>query len=303
MDHRRLRPSTSKCEHKRDLDGQMQGTIAQIVALTTHGNAILQGAPNACSLDFQALNSTFKFCESIQFSDRTSGLLKRKESVYASHTHDWLERLKKERVYALRMSYGPSKGMNVADRMLVGFVGGGGKWLIETVGPEHSHLWESRWLVGNRDRADKKIWRVTYIRIAATNASYRENSENLERLKDEMRENLQEMAEFSRSQNLDWFTKAFESGLSRLGSTRPFEGLYHTDIAPVDFLPLSADQLLGSAEAAWVFGGMGSWNDQAFDGQTKKRYEQLSENLYNLLNRVIVAAANSGSRPKATVSS
>jgi len=281
----------------------MQGTIAQIVALTAHGNSILQGAPNARSLEFQTLNSTFKFCESVQFSDRTSGLLKRKESVYATDTHNWLERLRKEGVYALRMSYGPSKRMKIADRMLVGFVGGGGKWLIETLGPEHSHFWESRWLVGNRDRADKKIWRVTYIRIATSRPSCPEDFEHLEGLKDEMRGNLREMAEFSRSQNLDWFTKAFESGLSRLESSRPFEGLYHTDIAPVDFLPLSADQLLGSAEAAWVFGGMGSWNDQCFEGQTKERYEHLSENLYKLLNRVIVAAANSGSRPRASASS
>jgi hypothetical protein len=33
----------------------MQGTIAQIVALTTHGNSILQGAPNSRSLEFSDL--------------------------------------------------------------------------------------------------------------------------------------------------------------------------------------------------------------------------------------------------------
>jgi hypothetical protein len=181
--------------------------------------------------------------------------------------------------------------------MLVGFVGGGGKWLIETRGPAHSDFWEPRWLVGNKDSVDKKIWRVTYIRIATNKHSDRDGSENLERLKEKMRENLQEIAQFSRSQNLDWFTKAFESGLSRLDSRTPFEGLYHKDIAPVDFLPLTAEQLLGSAEAAWVFGGMGSWNDQGFEGQTQERYEHVSENLYRLLNSVIVAAANSGHHP------
>jgi hypothetical protein len=272
----------------------MLGTIAQIVALTTHGNSILQGAPNSRSLEFQTLNSTFTFCKSVQFSDPASGLLIKKESVYAADPHNWFERLKQEGVYALRMSYGPSEGNKIADRMLVAFVGGGGKWLIETCGPEHSDFWESRWVVRVKDSVDKKIWRVTYIRIATSKSSYRDDSENLERLKDEMRENLREIAQFSRSQNLDWFTKAFESGLSRLDSRTPFEGLNHKDIAPVDFLTLSAEQLLGSAEAAWVFGGMGSWNDHSFEGQTQERYERLSENLYRVLNRVIVAAANSG---------
>jgi hypothetical protein len=54
--------------------------------------------------------------------------------------------------------------------------------------------------------------------------------------------------------------------------------------------------LISPAQAAWVFGGMGSWNDQGFDGQTQDRYERLSENLYKLLNRVIVTAANSEMR-------
>jgi hypothetical protein len=276
----------------------MQGTIAQIVALTIHGNSILQEAPNSRSLEFQTSNSTFSFCQSVQFSDPASGLLIKRESVYAADPHDWFERLKEEGVSALRMSYGPSKRNKVADRMLVGFVGGGGKWLIETRGSAHSDFWEPRWLVGNKDSVDKKIWCVTYIRIATNKRSDRDGSENLERLKEEMRENLREIAQFSRSQNLDWFTKAFECGLSRLDSRTPFKGLYHKDIAPVDFLPLAAEQLLGSAEAAWVFGSMGSWNDQGFEGQTQERYEHVSENLYKLLNRVIVAAANSGHHPR-----
>jgi hypothetical protein len=113
-----------------------------------------------------------------------------------------------------------------------------------------------------------------------------------------MKQDLQEIAEFSRSQNLDWFTKAFESGLYRLESPTPFENLYHKDIAPPEFLSLSATQLLGAVEAAWVFGGMGSWNDQGFEGQAQSVYEEVSEKLYRLFNRVIVAATNSGIRSR-----
>jgi hypothetical protein len=281
----------------------MQGTIAQIVALATYGNAILQDAPGFQSLDFQTSNSTFTFCESVQFVDPVQGVLSRKEAVYATDPHSWFQRLRSESVYALRLSYGPSGANKVRDRMLVGFVGGGGKWLIETRGPDHSDYWEPRWQIGNRDRADKKIWRVTYVRIGSGKPSSRDESENLETLKDEMRQTLQEIAQFSRSQNLDSFTKAFESGLHRLESPTPLESLHHKDIAPPDFLPLSANQLLGSAEAAWVFGGMGSWNDQEFEGRAQSRYEELSEKLYQLLNRVIVAATNSGIRSRLQSSS
>ncbi len=281
----------------------MQTSIAQIVALTTYGNSILQGAPDSCSFGLQSSNSTFKHCEWVQFSDIVAGSPARKESVYATDPHHWFEHLKEESVYALRMSYGPTEETKIADRILVGFAGGGGKWLIETRAPARSDYWKSRWLVGDRERADRKIWRVTYVRIASSKGRDPDDSENLEGLKDELKEGVQEIAEFSRSQNLDGFTKAFESALSRLESRAPLEGLYNKDMAPVDFLPLAAEQLLGSAEAAWVFGGMGSWNDQGFEGQTQERYEQVSEKLYKLLNRVIVEAANSGKRASPAASS
>ncbi|MCC6989411.1 MAG: hypothetical protein IT181_10455 [Acidobacteria bacterium] len=53
-------------------------------------------------------------------------------------------------------------------------------------------------------------------------------------------------------------------------------------------------RLLAAARAAWVFGGMGSWNDQGFEGETQAQYEQLSDDLYRLLNTAIVTAANAG---------
>jgi hypothetical protein len=55
---------------------------------------------------------------------------------------------------------------NVPDRMLAGFVGGGGRWLIEAVNPPGSDDWPARWEVGDRTRADRKIWRVTYGRVS-----------------------------------------------------------------------------------------------------------------------------------------
>ena len=79
------------------------------------------------------------------------------------------------------------------------------------------------------------------------------------------------------------------------------KGVYHGDIAPKGLLPKSAYQLLTAAQAAWVFGGMGSWNDLGFQGQDQQTYDKLSEELYQLLNAAIVQATNtsySGGRIK-----
>ena len=58
-------------------------------------------------------------------------------------------------------------------------------------------------------------------------------------------------------------------------------------------MPLEAKQLLGAVLAAWVFGGMGSWNDLGlFDGNDQQEYTELSDELFVLLNQAISVAVN-----------
>ena len=38
-----------------------------------------------------------------------------------------------------------------------------------------------------------------------------------------------------------------------------------------------------ACEAAWVFGGMGSWNDLGFQGEDQQTYERLSHRLFQLV--------------------
>lgn len=53
--------------------------------------------------------------------------------------------------------------------------------------------------------------------------------------------------------------------------------------------PIEAIQLLYAASIAWVFGGMGSWNDT---GVNSEEYNNVSNELYNTINLSIVAVAN-----------
>jgi len=47
-----------------------------------------------------------------------------------------------------------------------------------------------------------------------------------------------------------------------------------------------------ASRSAWVFGGMGSWNDMGFEGAAREEYESVSEDLYQTVNDTIVAAVN-----------
>ncbi|HTV57872.1 MAG TPA: hypothetical protein VMJ93_03285 [Verrucomicrobiae bacterium] len=275
----------------------MQGEFSQIVALTTYGNWVLQGRGEARSLDLLNTNNSFSFCASVQFVELPQKPPAKNEKIYAADPRDWLDWLCSEGVASLRLSYLPSEGAGLADRLSAAFAGGGGRRLLEASSPAGCDFWQSRWLVGDRNRPDRKIWNVTYFRIARTPAPPARQDEDLAALISSLKASLEEIAEFSRSTKLDNFTRLFEDGLSRLVSPTPLEGLYLHDIAPADFLSLDAARLIGASEAAWVFGGMGSWNDQFFEGAEQERYEKLSEKLYSLINHSIVAAANSTGAP------
>ncbi len=286
----------------------MQGTIAQTIALITWGNAALGGTPPFDPAGFYPGNSAFAFCEYVKFVHLKRGGEKWLETDYAFDPIVWFTRMKEDGVSSLRMTYGPSGGKkvgddHVTDRMLVGFVGGGGRWLIEAVRPKGSDYWEARWEVGDRDREDRRIWRVSYGRIAANAPSSSGSRANAEEIRARLAVNLQRIAEFARTHRQDGFAKAFESALACLSSDEPLGGVYHTDIAPPGSLPKVEAQLLGAAQSAWVFGGMGSWNDIRFDGADQTQYDELSEELYGLLNASIVTAANSSSRASQAFSS
>ena len=65
-----------------------------------------------------------------------------------------------------------------------------------------------------------------------------------------------------------------------------------TVLLPI-FGALIALVLLASvALGGWNFGGMGSWNDYSFEGEMNRRYEQLTQELFDRLCEALVAVAN-----------
>jgi beta-lactamase superfamily II metal-dependent hydrolase len=78
-----------------------------------------------------------------------------------------------------------------------------------------------------------------------------------------------------------------------LNSEKPEVDFYHNDLISIENYDLQNRQLLLSASKAFVFGGMGSWNDMGFENEeTNKKYNELSTELYNTMNQAIVCAIN-----------
>ena len=268
----------------------MNGPIAQIVALTCHGNAFLQGVDVG---EFFPKNSTCVFCDRVTFvTVKKSFIGKPKEKEVAKTPEEWFRFLRNSGALGLRLSRTPQNGSNISDRISAGFVGGGGTWSMEVLLPNNrSQFWIARWEVWNQDAPEQRIWLVTYGRVSE-GATTQSKAADLQDTRKTLTEALREIHAFSTKQKLEGFTQCFADALDTLESGRKNLHGYHKDLAPAGYLPVPAKTILDASQKAWVFGGMGSWNDMGFDGYDQKEYERVSEQLFRMVNQAISEAAN-----------
>ncbi len=267
----------------------MNGPIAQIVALTCYGNAVLSGhkAP-----PFFPANSTCQFCERVAFVTLDKTFFgKVKEEEVAKSPDDWFSLLKSQRALGIRLVRAPQDNPGISDRMSAGFVGGGGTWTMEVLLPKQkSNFWSARWEVWNQKAPDRRIWRVAYGRVSEATARGAATADLIGASR-ELRQSLQEIREFSAKHGLDGFTKCFDDALDTLASEGKNLHGYHQDLAPRGILSEEAAMILDASQPSWVFGGMGSWNDMGFDGEEQQRYDRISERLFQAVNSAIETAA------------
>jgi hypothetical protein len=267
----------------------MNHPIAQCVALTCHANAFLQGrsVPR-----FFPTNSTCIFCDWVKFFAVSKPFLdKIREEEVAGSPDAWFAYLKAANISAVRLSRKPQSHPKISDRMSAGFVGGAGTWSMEAVQPNgKSAVWLSRWQVWDQNAADRRIWRVSYGRVSGKRSSIR--VADLEASAGRFRSALADIHRFSEQQDCGGFTACFSKAIETLNSGGEKRHGYHRDLAPDGCLPSLAMRLLDACQSAWVFGGMGSWNDMAFAGEAQVEYDRTSQQLFLTLNEAIQAAAN-----------
>ena len=268
----------------------MIGTLAQLVTLASYGNAFLRGHDVDA---FYPTNSTFQFCNTVEFlvlNPAKSGFT---EETLADSPIKWLAFLKNKNCARLKIAHVPTPNPETPDHQLAGFIGGGGRWILESVYKIDSDFWEARWQGNNPNAPDKKIWRVSYGAIAQNTKRTPDQTNDLKIVKRQLVQTLEQICQFAHKHKLDNFTAFFQGGLDCLAGNQTLEKNYHKDLVPSGWYSVEAEQILAAVSTAWVFGGMGSWNDLGFDGDDNKIYESLSAQLYRQFNESIVAAVNS----------
>jgi hypothetical protein len=266
----------------------MLGSTAQTIALVMHGNAMLRGFDVT---GFWPSNSVFQFCRSVSFTESTARLFGRAVPSLSSDPNAWLQTLKEAKGLQVRR-LSRHQGI-ISDRMSSAFVGGGSRFIIEVDHARRRSVWEDRWRLEGDPLKDQKIWAVDYVQLANRRVGRAATAPDIEGMRQALGWVLDDIIRFSRRADApEWCVDKFQRGLSELGSGRP-EPLFHVDLAPPGLLTLPAQQLLAASSHAWVFGGMGSWNDGAYGPEFGKEGDRLSDLLFKALEGSSVAAANS----------
>ncbi len=272
----------------------MTGPIAQIVALTCYLNARRRGIVKG----FFPENSTCASCRSIEFLKSQSDAEERLEDlpVVATSPDQWMDELCAANFSRAILVHMAQNDKKISDRMSVGFVGGGGRWILAAQQGELSSCWEALWRVENRDAPDRKIWRVRYIFVMQRPA-VEPDQPPIAVLMTKLGSVLAAVEGFARGMKLEPFAMRFKAANDVLNAVAVPESLYCPDLAPEGLLNPEARRLLAACQTAWVFGGMGSWNDLSFEGDYQSLYTELSDQLYAVITQGLCAAANSTAKP------
>jgi hypothetical protein len=117
----------------------------------------------------------------------------------------------------------------------------------------------------------------------------------LSEVKEQLRQAISKAKNFSERPDLNvssWATW-FANALDLLDSPDP-KAPFHPDMLPNSGFSLDARQILASGTQAYVFSGMGSWNDMGFEQpETHREYLKITNQLYEAVKLGVVAASNS----------
>lgn len=259
----------------------MNGELAQLVALASHGRAALGGAAEALAA-VGPDGELFRWVAATEFVAP--------DGTTASDAAGWVAALRARGIDQLTVvipapGAQTSGGLTVSDRMLAGFANAGTSWLLAT-GGGRAEAWVGGWAVGDREREDRRIWLVRYTGQALDDVPVIEPPTVPEALA-VLEGALRRIADFAaRAPYLGSWVEVFEAALAADGDAGP-------QLLPPSS-PASARRLAAMASAAWVFGGMGSWNDVGFapDDPFGAEYGSVSADLYAAVLSATAAAAN-----------
>lgn len=267
----------------------MNVSILQMVSIVSYSNAYLSNQLPEISNQGEKISM---YCNKVLFHIPVVG----HEHQYSTQAPiDWFISLKYRGVKEVKLFYKAIPNQNIPERMSAGFVGGAGVWMVEVVLEGKSEFWYSKWEVDEDQRklGSNRIWTVTY-KLAPVDQLPSEVYEVDQQIQD-LGTILNQMVEFCITEDLDNWKNIFRGAREVLHKGKPSTSTYLKDMIVEGIYTTQALALMEASDRAYVFSGMGSWNDIAGfnSNEQEQTYMRLSEQLYTCLNKSILAFANS----------
>jgi hypothetical protein len=262
----------------------MNGELAQIISLVAHGNLFLSGG----SVDLAA-NSTFQYDASVKFARYKSNQDQEGVEV-ANSVSNWLSFLRSIKATRLWNIAFEWQRQDFPEYVAAAFSDGAPN-AIQADLPKGFEIWYPLHKTGGQDN---KPWLVEYRSLMFPN-SQAIPVRKMSMVKNRLKHAVSQAEKFANRSDVNanswaaWFTKSLEI-LDSPVPTIP----YHPDMLPASGFDLEARQILASAVRAYVFGGMGSWNDMLFEKpEISREYERITKDLYEAVKFALVMVSNS----------
>jgi hypothetical protein len=277
----------------------MKGDFAATVALVSHGNAYLARLLGANAPDLLQ-NAQFVFVETLEFSYLPEVA---RGGAPVSSSVVWFENLRRggaKRLWLLNLGRASSDTNDVKARFSEGFSNSIIRAAVVDYGYGRYDLWIPRWSFGNENNPPTPgLWKI-FLMGMPMDKPFVGSSSDLVMTSARLASALEEIKAFANRVKEDFWEGMFSQALATLSSTKDDEPDTRGLLPSVGYDSL-AKRIIAASSQAWVFGGMGSWNDLGFsDKEDIETYERVSEELYETVVDAILTATNSFSAPNAS---
>lgn len=269
----------------------MNADISDCVSLVCYGNLILNKQISRPSMIeyFKSIDLHFKWYKSTKFLNYCDWRTRVFHSLVAITTpSQWIQNL--EYRGAKRLWLVMEKSRNELPQHIQTAFANSDTFGIQIEFADRMEIWVPRTKVNTREIRKPKI----YFRLLGTDLQQsRIKSIATDEASETLKIMLSKARNFAKLNSFDNWFQIFDEAC-KLIEERKVDSSVASRMLPPDGYSERSTVLIAAANRAWVFGGMGSWNDIFITEKSKqKEYDDLTGNLFNAVCDSILAATNS----------
>jgi hypothetical protein len=256
----------------------VSGELAQYFALATYGSAWLQGRLRSQPARLTRMAGSFRFVDSVDFAGVVG-------------VGGWLERLSAQEVDRVWLAAPDLRSAPQAGEPawhLQAAFGGGVAAGVLTTSSSGNELWRASWDVVDGSPAARP-WKLSY---GSTRVTFGPDRVPVEDAAAALDAALARAAAFAARLDLKPWDSIFATARLHWSDPAAVERPRQRDLFPARCYGRGSRRLVAMAQAAWVFGGMGSWNDLWLPPDSSAEYDEISRELYATVVAAHLASAN-----------